>query len=70
MKAPIRQVPRMMELQNVNGSATAPTVPSHGSSANPQKDKDMNKPEDSTAVPATASRLGHLEAERKLEALS
>jgi hypothetical protein len=50
----------MTELQNVNGSATAPTVPSHGSSANPQKDKDMNSTKDSTAAPAATSPFGHL----------
>jgi hypothetical protein len=42
----------MTELQNENGSATAPTVPSHGS-INPRQETKMNSTDDSTG-PAIA----------------
>lgn len=61
MKPSFRQVPRMAaELQNEKGPATAPTVPSHGSTQSPRQEIDMNSTSDTTAAPAAASPLGHL----------
>ncbi len=59
MNPAIRQVPRMSGIQNENGPATAPTVPSHGSNI-PHKETKMNSTENSTAAPIASSSLGRL----------
>ena len=49
-----------MIISKAKGPATAPTVPSHGSTQSPRQDIDMNSTDTTTAAPTAASPLGHL----------
>lgn len=56
MRPATRQVPRMIaDLQNEKGSATAPTVPSHGSNISSEETK-MNDVTNTTAAAETPAR--------------